>query len=399
MKILDDGAQRPKFKHSTVSLSVSKSNFKIQDTCGGISEDDAKKTIFRFGIPLGASSTPGLSVYGIGMKRAFFKLGGNITVESATDEDWFVMDIDVNQWNMKGDDDWDFELKASGKAGDRVPSKPRAGTTQIVIKDLRDDVSRRFGQTSFVKELVDRVAAAYSLFLTAGLNIQINDERVQSKLPTVASLGTELKPARRLLKVGGVEVLVIVGVTPRDDRTPRGWYVFCNGRMVLGPDRSRLTGWGELLPQWHTKYSHFVGYVYFRSNDVRLLPWTTTKQGVVFDSGVYQTALAEMHVQARPVISFLNAMYPGEPEPEGVVERELLDKAHYVPIDKLRRADTPFQYDLNKRKNLAKELVRIQYSKPRKDVERIRGHLKRRSMSASKIGEYTFDYYIKQECD
>ena len=92
-------------------------------------------------------------------------------------------------------------------------------------------------------------------------------------------------------------------------------------------------------------------------------------------------------------------MYPGEPEPEGVVERELLDKAHYVPIDKLRRADTPFQYDLNKRKNLAKELVRIQYSKPRKDVERIRGQLKSRSMSASKIGEYTFDYYIKQECD
>ena len=199
-------------------------------------------------------------MYGIGMKRAFlFKLGGDITVESATDEDWFVMDIDVNQWNMKGDDDWDFELKASGKPGDRVASKPRAGTTQIVIKDLRDDVSRRFGQTSFVKELVDRVAVAYSLFLTAGLKIQINDEPVQSKLPIVASLGTELKPARRLLKLGGVEVLVIVGVTPRDDRTPRGWYVFCNGWMVLGPDRSRLTGWGELLPQWHTKYSHFCG--------------------------------------------------------------------------------------------------------------------------------------------
>ena len=71
-------AQRPKFRHATVSLSVSKNNFKIEDTCGGISEDDAKKTIFRFGIPLGASSTPGLSVYGIGMKEHSLNWAGTL---------------------------------------------------------------------------------------------------------------------------------------------------------------------------------------------------------------------------------------------------------------------------------------------------------------------------------
>jgi hypothetical protein len=340
---------------------------------------------------------PGLSVYGIGMKRAFFKLGSHITIQSATEADWFVMEIDVDKWSSKGDKDWDFELKLSGKAGDRSVSKPRGGTTQILIKNLKDDVSRRFAQSTFAKDLEDRIAAAYSLFLTAGLKIKINDDIVKSKLPIVATLGTELKPARKLLKLGDVEVLVIVGVTPRSDKTARGWYIFCNGRMVLGPDRSRLTGWGELLPQWHTKYGHFVGYVYFRSNDVRLLPWTTTKQGVVYDSGIYQKALAEMHIQARPVISFLNAMYPGEPEPEGVMERDLLDKARFVPINKLRRADTAFEYDLKRRQKAGDEPVRIQYSKPRKDIERIREHLKRRSMAASKIGEHTFDYFVKQE--
>ncbi len=64
-----------------------------------------------------------------------------------------------------------------------------------------------------------------------------------------------------------------------------------------------------MIPQWHTKYGHFVGYICFRSDDVDALPWTTTKQGVVFESGVYQAALREMELRARPVIDFLNGLY------------------------------------------------------------------------------------------
>jgi len=44
------------------------------------------------------------------------------------------------------------------------------------------------------------------------------------------------------------------------------------------------------------------------------------------------------------------------------------------------------------------ELVNIQYSKKKKDVERVRKAKKKSGLSARKIGEMTFDYYVSKEC-
>jgi hypothetical protein len=237
--------------------------------------------------------------------------------------------------------------------------------------------------------------------MRAGLDLRVNSTKVDSTLPT---LGTykNLTSARKLLTADHdrVTILIIAGVTPKDDKMPRGWYVFCNGRMVLEADRSHLTGWGEVLPQWHSKFAHFVGYVYFKSNDGRRLPWTTTKQSIVFESSVYQTALSEMQLQARPILNFLGSMYPSELAEEDVVEREVLLKAKSISIDKMTRRETPFKVDLELEKRKKENApVSIQYKKPKKHIDRIRQHLKKPNMSASRIGEYTFDYFLKQVCE
>jgi len=245
---------------------------------------------------------------------------------------------------------------------------------------------------------MSRIAATYALFISAALSIQLRGELISSNLPALGSYD-RLTPGRKVLHHEGVDVLIVAGVTPAEDKVPHGWYVFCNGRMVLQADRSRVTGWGDVLPQWQPKYRRFVGYVYFRSDDVRRLPWMTTKQGVVFESSLYQTALAEMVVQARPVTTFLNNLYPGEQLAEGVIERELLARVQPLLITEVPKTEGRFKVNLGKEKaNLENRLVTIQYKKTRKDIDRARECLKQPSLSAAKIGEYTFDYFLKQEC-
>src|SRR5262245_19792638 len=88
MTLLLDG-QRPKLRRFYVAIRMSSDGFSIEDNCGGIAIEDAKTRVFRFGDPQMRAKEAGLSVYGIGMKRAFFKLGEIIRVQSATDTERF----------------------------------------------------------------------------------------------------------------------------------------------------------------------------------------------------------------------------------------------------------------------------------------------------------------------
>src|SRR5579872_1345216 len=58
----------------SIRVKLSESAFEIKDNCGGIDLEDAVNEVFNFGHPLGYTSES-LGVYGIGLKRALFKLG------------------------------------------------------------------------------------------------------------------------------------------------------------------------------------------------------------------------------------------------------------------------------------------------------------------------------------
>src|SRR5689334_4732415 len=58
-----------------VNISFSAKGFTIEDNCGGISLKVAKEVAFRLGRPGNVTAPVGLiGRYGIGMKRAFFKI-------------------------------------------------------------------------------------------------------------------------------------------------------------------------------------------------------------------------------------------------------------------------------------------------------------------------------------
>lgn len=395
----DTSRFQSRFQGMSVSITVAPDRFTIKDTCGGIGIEDARNSVFRFGNPDEHGANNGLSVYGIGMKRAFFKLGKVIHMRSRTDKELFEVNIDVDEWKGKNDQDWSFKFASYGAVD--VSTGHEAAGTLVSIETLRDDIQQKFQQVSFVNQLRAKIAATYGLFIRAGLSVSLNGESISAELPVIATTKDVITSARKTLHYDGVEVLILAGVTPRTDKTPQGWYVFCNGRMVLQADKGESTGWGTptLLPKWHVKFGHFVGYVYFKSTDARKLPWTTTKQNVVIDSPLYQTALSEMHVQSRPVLDFLNNLYPADIEPEGVAERAILDTAQGTSVVQLSKEDSVFEVKRDSNHNLDKAMVSIQYKKSKRDIDRIKASsASLRFKSARQIGSYTFDYYLKQEC-
>ena len=58
-----------------IDLTISPDEIVIRDNCGGIDLDLARKEVFSFGHTKTWNASRGLGAYGIGLKRAIFKLG------------------------------------------------------------------------------------------------------------------------------------------------------------------------------------------------------------------------------------------------------------------------------------------------------------------------------------
>lgn len=359
-----------------------------KDNCGGISIDDAEKQVFRFGEPVKEKTRTGLGVYGIGMKRAFFKIGRQIAIASHTIDEEFKIDINVAEWEKKPDV-WDFPFTYVRE------KKSPAGGTDIEISRLNPTVSVQFVSKAFKAILLEKISKVFALFLKAGLKIKIPGENATADIPELAETNG-LHAVRQMIKRDGVDILILAGLSPQTDRKPRGWYVFCNGRMVLDADKTEKTGWGtDSHPAFHVKFNHFLGYVYFRSKDLWKLPWTTTKEGVDRESPIYQTALAEMRLLSRPVLNFLNDLYPDVKE-ESEPEHALFKSAQPIPPQKIaKRYNTPFE--AKPKKEIGDKPVSIQYKRPKKKLEQIKKVLGKR-ISASDIGKHTFDWFYDRNC-
>ncbi len=374
------------FKNTHIHVSFDRASFEIVDNCGGISINDAQKEVFRFGRAIPQKGFKGLGVYGIGMKRAFFKMGNLVELQSRTDKEEFKVTIDVKDWNAKPDD-WTFAFADTKRMSHR---KSDAGT-RIHISELHDEVGQRFAGNTFRAEVHNRIATTYALFIRCGIDITLNGEPVKHDLPDFA-VSRDLGITRAKLKHDGVDILILAGVTPASDRTPRGWYIFCNGRMVVDADKTHMTGWHNGRT-FNPKYNHFLGWTLFASTDGSKLPWRTTKEGIDAETPVYRAALNEMRALAKPILSFLAKQYPGEVA-ESVPERELIDSAKRVSV--LKIASGPSQtFKAHASVSAKTKSVRIQYDRPRSEVSKIAFSMNKPNMAAARVGEFTFEYYLK----
>lgn len=400
-----DGAKRlaaagGDFGNHSVALVISGALFSITDDCGGFSRDDAINYAFRFGRPQGAPRTPSsIGQFGVGMKRALFKFGEHFVVRSATSDDEWAVALDVPDWLENGD--WHFPWVEFGEQ--ETISKDKPGT-QIVVDRLRPDVAARFATTNFSNLVTDLIKSKHRQFISQGLSISVNGRHIDAS-DLVLSIQDQLKPGRDelLLEDAGqvpVSVKILVGVggsIPRE----AGWYVICNGRVVLSADRRDVTGWGLLenesdklmVPNFHNQYARFRGIVWFDSEDSSRVPWNTTKTDVDIDSSVWQRAFARMIEMMRPVIAFLNDLDQDidantrESSPlYQYVSQALTVKAEKVTgkSDFIAPSRTAIQFK--------PKTIKIQYSRPIEDVEYLKDALD--VGSARAVGEKAFDLIL-----
>lgn len=98
-----DGAKRLRpngnYEGLTVNISVGPSEFVISDNCGGIPLEIARKYAFKFGRAAGFKSTEhSVGQFGIGMKRALFKMGDHFEVISTEPTAKFRIEVDIPAW-------------------------------------------------------------------------------------------------------------------------------------------------------------------------------------------------------------------------------------------------------------------------------------------------------------
>ncbi len=292
-----------------VEVTAKPDLFSIEDNCGGISIDDARDNVFRFGRPDDYDPKTRIGQFGIGLKRAVFRIGRRFMIESSTKETGFSINVDVDEWReQKGD--WVFPM-AIGEA-----SGPDAGTV-VRVELLQKGVQEEFSRSGYDKGMLREIASRYDQMLARGLAITLNGQTADMFAHQLL-VGKGLAPEHisYVLDVDEreVQVRIVAGIAPpRRSVAESGWYVYCNGRLVLEADRTPLTGWGTGdvdgpgVPAWHTQYRRFRGFVFFEAANPADLPWTTTKTEIDSSSVVYRNALTKMRDVIRRYTSYTNA--------------------------------------------------------------------------------------------
>jgi hypothetical protein len=99
---------------------------------------------------------------------------------------------------------------------------------------------------------------------------------------------------------------------------------------------------------------------------------------------------------ARPVLTFLNNMYPSEPAEE-VQERRLADNLRPVDLRTLAaKPETNFSAPASAGRK-KKTSVSVQYTAEKADIERIKNKVGHPDWSAGAVGRFTFERYLKVE--
>ena len=309
------------YSNHFVNIELSDQCFTIADNCGGIPRNIAKNYAFKMGRDPDDerdAESETIGMYGVGMKRAIFKMGREALVRTRCNGDVFEVPITSAWLDAK---DWDPLPINDPESGEQNLDEP--GTT-ITVTELYPGVAKHFMNDAFQNELRTAVSGHFTMFLQWGLRITVNGEQVEPVRVEVLVSDRKDGPAPFVYSktIDGVLVSITVGlntgrglVGDEDDileferdrsSATAGWTVFCNDRAVIVGDKSRLTGWGDSIPLYHYQFSIITGIIEFRSKRAEKLPVTTTKRALDTSSDVWLEALVKMKEGMRIWINYTN---------------------------------------------------------------------------------------------
>jgi hypothetical protein len=310
-------------------MELSGTHLVIEDNCGGIPFKTAKEYAFALGRPDDVTTDAGsgtVGMYGIGMKRAIFKLGTDAHIESRNDHG-FQVEITP---------DWMLDPKWTDLPMFDLPDEALVdGGTRITVYELHPDVKKSFDDPQWIDNFRTLVMQHYSIIIGKGLSVTIGSpSEIEGGigplkptefrlLRTLPDEGTDaaIRPYVYAGHFGDVYVEIYAGLyrelpteeeaeleeETRGDRDDAGWTIACNDRVVVWKDKSRLTGWGEAtVPNYHGQFIAITGIVLLHSKDPKLLPLTTTKRGVDAGSQVYLDVKELMREATKALTGFTN---------------------------------------------------------------------------------------------
>lgn len=399
-------------------ITFSENEFVIQDNCGGIPYDIAQRYAFMMGRPAeyknGKVGTIG--VYGIGMKRAIFKMGRSCTVLSDTQQKLFEVVI-TPEW-LEDDQNWTLEART-------VRNELDAHGTRITIRNLHKNVSIEFSEGSeFRKEFIGVVSNAYSFLIQKGFAVTVNGEEIIPTTPRLLWDAKEeagaLRPYLYRAEFDDVHVFLAVGFrerpeTPTDEESQArakyasdeaGWTIVCNDRVIVPHDKGRQTGWGwGGVPNFHNQFIAISGFVFFDGHPGDL-PMTTTKRGVDANSEIYTLVRERMQNGVKHFIKFTNEWKGFDVEdvfkeatPKSLTEIEKLVDKGKVKLHPFRGGAGTQSQSIPSLPGSPREVTdkRISFVRPIKEIKRVSKYLfEVDNRPASEVGGECFDFVFRK---
>jgi len=405
-------------------LEVSPKFFSIEDNCGGISKDIAEKSAFRLGrADLGRDEDLAtVGMYGIGMKRAIFKMGRKAQVISKHKKDTYRVTI-PSKW-LKDDNDWELPLE------DMPADSLENDGTRIVVETLYDNIERQLDGKDFEKDLYDDISNFFALIMMKGFKVLLNEREIplaDFRLLFSSDFDTpnQIQPYAYRAKINDVAIEMVIGFyrglasvseAEKDEEAEKnlpsrksdnaGWTVICNDRVILYRDKTRMTGWGVRdVPKYHTQFVAISGVIRFTSTNSLNLPLGTTKTQLDTSSPVYERALERMMDGLKKFTSFTNKWKGLERETaETFNKMESVDSSVIVkniPAPKWTKVrgaqgdEEKFIPDLPEPPK-ASSLRRIAFYKLLSEIDELKDYFFGESeATSSEIGERSFDEALK----
>lgn len=390
-----DGAKRLRkdgnYEGLKIEVTFDKDRFIIKDNCGGIDIETATKYAFKFGRPTERENQQGYytGIFGIGMKRALFKLGRKFKIISTTSTEHFVVDIDVDDWIKK--EEWQFDMYDI-QENQEYPEEQWG--TEIVIEELNSEQKYNFMSKIFENQLHSYIEKYRSVETEKGLQIILNSQVINFFKEQLIETD-EIRTYKNYIEDETGRIRIVAGISHYGDPEKAGWYIMCNGRMVVFADKSSLTGWGSEYRSYHPVMAPFRGYVFFESKDLLSLPWNTTKTGVDVTNRLYMIAKEKMKEaveQIGRVISEKKSQY----DIDNLDELPCMKSAKTVCLDHnyIVSISSNSDFEITEKSPL-EEVTTVSFKELKVKVEAAKKHAK--VSNKTDLGKKIFNYYWDME--
>jgi hypothetical protein len=403
------------------ALKFSAESFEINDNCGGIPWK-FHEYAFRMG-RLKADvdrGRPTVGTYGIGMKRAIFKIGTNCVITTHSKDLSYSLNIS-KAW-MASESNWDLQPSEIG-------ARETMGT-RIKVETIHPAIKPHLASSQFENLLIDLIATHFAYIIAKGFKISVNGKPVTPK--TIKLLFAKQQTSKDTIRPfvyeaedNGVDVFLAVGFTSpipskeeadesqenysdRFSSALAGWTVICNDRTVLYCDKTVLTGWGVSgVPQFHPQFTSISGVVIFTSGQPEKLPTTTTKRGIDASSSLYLHVRDKMIEGMKLFTQYTNVWKSRELVAESRVRMKAVDTVEIAElrheVSELGMTSTKgavrgkqYKPDLP-RPVVTKTTDRISFVRPTKEIRKVSSFLfDSPSREAKVVGEKCFELILDE---